>query len=295
MKESTKPLTPLYSNMKVKNMLPDEVKEILSEDSINAIQTSFREKTNLLIEAALVEQDDLYATKLQQLMTAIDKDHTGKLKKVIEAVDRSNASKLLKVVKKYEGEINNGAKEFKNTLIESVSNYIEEYIDEAIPTEAIVEATKNRTAAEVLGNLRRVLAVDSALMSESVKGAVVDGKNQITDLASKVAKLEKENTLLRESYNKTKADLILENKTSHLSDKKKEYLKKVLGDKSPKFIQENFDYTLRLFERKELERINIIKEEAFDNRKVKADAPQELHRESTRDFNPYVDELQRMR
>lgn len=277
-------------------MLTDDVKQLLSEESISAIQDAFQSKTDLLIEAALVEQDTLYAEKLEQLMTAIDVDHTKKLRKVVEAVDRSNAKKLLRVVNKYEAEINNKAKEFKTAIIESVSNYLEEYIDEAIPAEAILEATKNRTAATVLHNLRQVLAVDSALMSESVKGAVVDGKNQITELSDKVAKLTAENNIIKENYNKVKANLILENKTSHLSAKKKDYLKRVLGDKSPKFIEENFDYTLRLFERKDQDRLNMIKEEAFDNRKVKADAPQEIQRESTSPYNnPYVDELQRFK
>ena len=277
-------------------MLTDDVKQILSEESISAIQDAFQSKTDLLIEAALVEQDSLYAEKLEQLMTAIDVDHTKKLRKVVEAVDHSNAKKLSNVVNKYEAEINSKAKEFKTAIIESVSNYLEEYIDEAIPAEAILEATKNRTATTVLNNLRQVLAIDSALMSESVKGAVVDGKNQITDLTEKVAKLEAENTIIKENYNKVKANLILENKTSHLTAKKKDYLKKVLGDKSPKFIEENFDYTLRLFERKDQDRINMIKEEAFDNRKVKADAPQEIQKESTTlHTNPYVDELLRFK
>jgi hypothetical protein len=276
-------------------MLTDDVKQILSEESISAIQDAFQSKTDLLIETALVEQDSLYAEKLEQLMTAIDVDHTKKLRKVVEAVDRSNAKKLLKVVNRYEAEINSKAKEFKTAIIESVSSYLEEYIDEAIPAEAILEATKNRTATTVLQNLRKVLAVDSALMSESVKGAVVDGKNQITELSDKVAKLTAENNIIKENYNKVKANLILESKTSHLTAKKKDYLKKVLGDKSPKFIEENFDYTLRLFERKDQDRINMIKEEAFDNRKVKADAPQEIQRESTTRYNPYVDELQRFK
>jgi len=277
-------------------MLTDDVKQILSEESISAIQDAFQSKTDLLIEAALVEQDSLYAEKLEQLMTAIDVDHTKKLRKVVEAVDRSNAKKLLNVVNRYEAEINTKAKDFKENIIESVSSYLEEYIDEAIPAEAILEATKNRTAATVLQNLRQVLAVDSALMSESVKGAVVDGKNQITELTTKVAKLEAENTIIKENYNKIKANAILESKTSHLTAKKKDYLKRVLGDKSPKFIEENFDYTLRLFERKDQDRINMIKEEAFDNRKVKADAPQEIQQESTSRYkNPYVDELQRFK
>jgi hypothetical protein len=133
-------------------------------------------------------------------------------------------------------------------------------------------------------------------MSESVQDAVVDGKKQIDELSKKVQDLSKENALIKESYYKTKSALILESKTSGLSDKKKEYIKRVLGDKTPKFIEENFDYTLRLFDKKEQERINIIKEQAFNERKVKADAP--VIRESTQpkqsqDSNPYISELQR--
>ena len=282
--------------MKVKNILPDQVKDLLTEDSLNTIETALQEKTSLLIETALINQDELYSQKLQQLMKAIDKDHTSKLKRVVEAVDISNARKLSTVVKRYEREINKNAKSFKNTLVESISDYLEEYIDEAIPKDAIVEATKNKTALSVLTNLRKVLAVDAALMKESVKEAVQDGKTQLDTLSEQVTKLERENKILKESYLKTKADLILEEKTSDLPDKKKEYIKKVLGDKTPKFIEENFDYTLRLFDKKEKEKISQLKDEAFSRRVVKTDAPRiNLQESTTKPINPYVDALQRNR
>jgi len=282
--------------MKVSTLITDEAKKVLTEESLQAIEEAFTKKLDLTVESALAQQDDLYAKKLKQLISAIDKDHTTKLKRVVESIDKNNSNKLVKVVKRYERELTNEANSFKETLVESISNYLEEFIEEAIPTEAINEATKNRTAREVLGNLRKVLAIDSALMSESVQDAVVDGKKQIDELSKKVQDLSKENALIKEGYSKTKAALILESKTSGLSDKKKEYIKRVLGDKTPKFIEENFDYTLRLFDKKEQERINIIKEQAFNERKVKADAP--VIRESVQpkqvlESNPYISELQR--
>lgn len=282
--------------MKVNNILPDEATQILSEESLQVIESAFSKKLQLTVEAALTEQDDLYAKKLEQLITAIDKDHTTKLKRVVEAVDKNNANKLVKVVKKYERELTTEAKQFKSTLTEAISNYLEEFLDEAIPAQAIAEATKNRTAREVLGNLRKVLAIDSALMSESVQGAVVDGKNQIDALTKQVQELTKENTLVKESYFKTKASLLIETKTSGLSDKKKEYIKRVLGDKTPKFIEENFDYTLRLFDKKERENIDILREEAFSTRSVKADAPvlkESTEQKQTISGNPYLSEMQR--
>lgn len=282
--------------MKVSTLLTDEAKQVLTEESLQVIEDAFTKKMELTVESALAQQDDLYASKLKQLINAIDKDHSTKLKRVVEAIDKNNTSKLVKVVKKYEKELTNEAKSFKETLVESISDYLEEFIDEAIPTEAITEATKNRTAREVLSNLRKVLAIDSALMSESVQDAVVDGKKQIDELTKKVEELSKENSLIKESYSKTKSALILESKTSGLSEKKREYIKRVLGDKTPKFIEENFDYTLRLFDKKEQERIDIIKEQAFNERSVKADAPvirESVQPKQSQEFNPYISELQR--
>jgi len=282
--------------MSEKQLLPKEATEILTEESVGAIEGAIKDKIDLQVELALTQQDDLYAEKLHELVTAIDKDHTSKLNRVVEAVDHNNATKLIKVIKRYDKELNSKANGFKETLVESISDYIEEYVDEAIPAKAILEATQNRTAREVLANLRKVLAVDSTLMSESVKEAVVDGKTQIDDLDQKVTKLEKENKLLKEAYTTTKADLILESKTSHLSGKKKEYMIRILSDKSPKFIAENYEYTERLFDKKERQRISVIKEQAFTRRKVKADAPRPRISEKKKENavrNPYLEELQR--
>jgi len=284
--------------MKVKSLLTEDAAQTLSEESIQVIEQALKAKLELTVEAALTKQDDLYASKLETLIRALDKDHTTKLTRVVEAIDRNNFGKLNKVVKRYERVLNQEAGKFKATLVESISNYLEEFIDEAVPAQAIMEATKNKTAIKVLDNLRKVLAVDSALMSESVQSAVVDGKQQLDTLSEKVTKLEKENALLKEHYTKTKAALILEEKVASLSDKQKEYVKRVLGDKTPRFIEENFDYTLRLFKKQEGEHLKVIKEQAFETRKVKADRPlifesaQEASKKTS--FNPYVEELERL-
>jgi hypothetical protein len=282
--------------MKAKNLLPTEATEILTEESVKQIESAFTNKLQLTVEAALAEQDDLYATKLQQLINAIDKDHTSKLKRVVEAIDKNNAAKLVKVVKRYDRELTNEASSFKTTLVESISNYLEEFLDETIPAEAISEATKNRTAMLVLSNLRNVLAVDSGLVNESFQAGIMDAKNQIEKLTAQVNTLSKENGLLKEGYSTVKAALVLESKTASLPDKKKAYIKRVLGDKSAKFIEENFDYTLRLFDKKENERIEMIKEQAFETRKVKADAPmltEAAKVPSKQEFNPYISELRK--
>jgi len=281
--------------MSKKQALPEQAEEVLTEESVQAIETAIEEKIQLSVEAALTNQDELYAEKLEELVGAIDKDHTNKLKRVVEAVDHNNANKLIKVVKRYENELNGRADKFKDTLVESISDYLEEYLQESVPTQAIEEATKNRTAREVLGNLRKVLAVDSTLMSESVKEAVMDGKTQIDELNAKVEKLSRQNKALSENYKTTKANLILESKTASLSKSKKAYLHKILNDKTPEFIEENFEYTAKLFDRKEKERLSVIKEEAYKKRKVKTDAPvqQISEKKEEKQYNPYLAELER--
>ena len=280
--------------MNKEKALPEQAEEVLTEDSVKAIETAIEEKIQLSVESALTNQDELYAEKLQDLVGAIDKDHTNKLTRVVKAVDVNNANKLIKVVKRYEKELNGNARTFKTTLVESISDYLESYVEESIPTAAIEEATKNRTAREVLGNLRKVLAVDSTLMSESVKEAVLDGKGQIDSLTKGINQLRKENAILKEAYSSQNAKLLLETKTSNLPESKRAYLIKILRDKTPQFIKENFNYTAKLFDKKEKERLTVIKEEAYKKRKVKTDAPVvQISEKKKAPRNPYLEELHR--
>jgi hypothetical protein len=281
-----------------KEKLPKEIEEVLTNESVEAIETAFKEKLELSVEAALTQQDELYAEKLETLVASIDKDHAAKMENLVEAVDQNNAKKLAQVVSKYETELNEGAVEFKETLVESISNYIEEYIDEVIPAESILEATQNKEALNVLNNLRNTLAVDSSLMAESVKEAIVEGKTEIDELKAEIAELKQNNQTLTESYNDAKSAAFLESRTAKFNDKKATYLKKVLSDKSPRFIEENFEYTARLFDRKEEEQLAVIREEAISQRTVKADAPKPVVVEKVEPStpeNPYLSGLDKMK
>jgi len=280
-----------------KKLLPDTVKELLTEDSLNLIEEALNDKVKLAVESALTEQDELYSSKLEQLLEAIDKDHATKFKRVMSSVDKSNTLKLKKVIGKFNSELNESANQFKSQLVETVSNYLDEYLDEAVPQQSILEATRNKSAVTVLANLRKVLAVDSAIMKESVKDALMDGKTQLEQLRSELANAQKELKLVKESNEKIKSALILEQKAAKLPPKTKEYVTKVLKDKTSKFIAENFDYTVNLYNRQEKEQLKVIKEQAIEARTVKADAPiiQESSKpkQDTSATNMYVQELKK--
>ena len=99
----------------------------------------------------------------------------------------------------------------------------------------------------------------------------------------------------------TQANLILEQKTALLPEKKKAYAKRVLAGKSPKFITENIDYTLSLFDKKDEERLENLKDEAFDSRIATDDViteeyteiDQTINENSDPNLNSYLGELQR--
>lgn len=250
-----------------KDLFSEEVQKILSEESITAIETTINEK----VQTALDEQDEVYAGRLKTLIQTIDKDHTSKMKRILEANNKDKTGKLVNVIKKYEREKSGSLKDFKKGIVESVGLFIDEFIEESIPKEDLKQAVKNKTAFSVLENLREFLAVDSVMMKESVSSAILEGKQQFDDLSAEHEKLKKQNKILQEQAENAKRDLLIENKTSKFSDQKRKFIKQALDGKSLKFIEENFDYTLRLFERNEKKQLKTIQESAIKNREHKPD------------------------
>lgn len=279
----------------IKDIIPQN---LLSEESLNEIETAFNNRLKIHVEQALTTQDELYAKKLEALLEAINTDHCSKLSKVVEAIDKNNAVKLVKVVEKYERELNKGADQFKNQLVESLSTYLDTYIEELIPAESFNEAVRNKQALAVLEGLRKTLAVDSALMTESIKEAVIEGKQQIDEAKQQADTLVSENVKLKKEIDTLQKAIFIESNTSKMSPNKKEYVKKILQEKDINFVKENFDYISKLYDKKEAEQTEVIKEQALNNRVVKHDAPKVVVEQTTNKdpfINSYLTELNRVR
>ena len=271
----------------------------LSEESVAEIQTAIENKVQAKVEIhvqkALVEQDELYSNKLKQLLEAIDKDHSAKLEKVVEAIDADRANKLKQVLVKYERALNNDAKNFKVKLVESISDYLDAYLEDVVPTADIQEAVKNKKAIRVLESLRNHLAVDAALEKESIKDAILDGKSQIDEASTKLESVVSENVQLKGQLGKVQSTLIIEQKSAALDDQQSKYIKKVFSGKTPEFINENFDYTLKLFSKTEASRLESLKEEALSEStnvdRVILEQKEEVLDEATQQLSPYLREL----
>lgn len=255
----------------LKNLFTDDVQKVLTDETLTAIEEAFNDKVALSIDAALVDQDDMYAEKLQTLVTTLDIDRAGKMKRVVEAVDKSNASKLVKIVKMYEKENKLEAKKFKKVMVESISAYLDEFLKESVNQEDLAQAVKNKTAYNVLENLQKVLGVDTSVMNPEVQTAVIDGKAQLRKLQNENAELKTQFKALYEQNQKTEVVSLLESKISKFSESKKGFLKRALADKSVKFIEENFDYTVRLFDKQEKSKLQTLKEDAINKRDFKPD------------------------
>lgn len=280
--------------MNISEILKEATNGAIDESTLAAIESAFEkrleEKTQLHVDKALIEQDELYTSKLEKLLEALDADHTKKLEKVVEAIDADRTAKLKAVIKKYESALTEDAENFKTELVESISSYLDEYLQESIPAEEIKEAVKNKKAIQVLEGIRNHLAIDSALQKESIKDAVLDGKNQINEATTKLESALQEKAVVEEELNTIKANLLIEQKTAGLDERSAKYVKKALAGKDVEFIAENFDYTLKLFEKKEESRLESLKEQALEDT-TKVDRVVEEKVETPAPSSPYMSEL----
>jgi len=250
----------------VVDVLKEATKDILSEQTLNEIQQAFEasvnEKVKIHVEKALSEQDEDHSKKLEALVEAIDKDHVAKLNKVVSAIDENHSGKLKAIVEKYQGALSNEAKSFKKETINDISTYLEAYLDEVVPAEDIKKAVANRKANDTLAKVRNLLAVDAAIAQESIREAVLDGKKQLDEARKELESAKGRVVVLEKELNKAQASLLLEQKTRELPENKKKFIHKLMGNKDVAFINENYDYTSKLFNKTEEERLSNIRDEA---------------------------------
>jgi hypothetical protein len=286
----------------ITQILREATKDILTEDVLKEIESAFNsaveERAVIHVEKALSEQDEDYSKKLETLVEAIDNDHTKKLEMVVEAIDKDRAEKLSQIVNKYEAALVKEAADFKSTLVDEISNYLELYLEEKLPLTEIQEAVNNRRANDVLNEIRNMLSVDMALAKDSIKEAIVDGKSRLDEAAGQLEAANKQVNELKSRLLRQESELVLEKKLTTLDEGEQVYMRKMLSGKSAKFVVENFDYTLGLFNKSEEDRLQSLKTEAITetvsskvDRPVIIESVEEDADELNPAFNLYLSEL----
>lgn len=296
----------------IKNILNEQFKDLISEETLNTIEEAFQQavdeksKEKIQLESENLQQklDESYTAKLELVIEKIDADHTAKLKKLVEAIDTDHAVKLQKLVKgidkkhtemlqqvveKYEGQMVEEAKGFQERLVEEVSNYLDLYIDRALPKEQISEAVKNIKAVKQLAQIRQIVGISEEFVDSEVKEALVDGKKTIDSLRAELNEALKENAELNHRANKAESSIILEKKTADMPSAKKQFVTKLLGNKAPQYIEENFQYVVEMFEKETQEEVDEIKESVKSQftKAPQVDRPQII--EEKQEFNNEIE------
>mgnify|MGYP006955879424 CR=1 FL=1 len=120
-------------------------------------------------------------------------------------------------------------------------------------------------------------------------------------LAAENSQLKKQLSSLQESFNNIRVNALIEEKISNMATDKKSFVRKTLKDKSFDFVNENFDYVSRLFDKKEKEKIKSITEEA-KQKKMDVDfipeyqnvVSESVNTNNDDSYNSYVEELSKV-
>lgn len=267
----------------IKNILNEQFKDLISEETLNTIEEAFQQaveeksKEKIQLESESIKQklDEHYTGKLEEVIEKIDTDHTAKLKKLVEAIDTDHAVKLQKLVKgidkkhtqmleqvveKYESQMADEAKEFQDRLTEEISNYLDLYLDKNVPKNQISEAAENIKAARQLAQIRQIVGISEEFVDTEIKEALVDGKRTIDSLRAELNEALKENSELNQRANKAESSIILEQRTADMPSAKRQFVTKLLKNKTPQYIEENISYVIEMFERESQEEVDEIKE-----------------------------------
>lgn len=293
--------------MDIQELLKEATKDTLSDENLEKIVEAVdqkaqelvneqKEKNDLQVEAALAKQDAEYAEKLRTLLEKIDEDHTKKLRFLLESMDRKHTAALQKLLGRYKTKYIEESKEFRNSLVKKIDKYFDIVVEKSIPQKELQEAVENTRSRKLVEEIARMIGIDKVKQTKLVREGIMDAKNQISTLNERVKELESERKEILEEKTDIERAKLLEEKSEGLPKIKKEYLKRVLGSKPIDFINENFDYTLQLFDKEEDSESELIKEEAMKESRVikeNVDRPkkEEVVEESQEVEDPYVEAL----
>jgi hypothetical protein len=247
------------------SLLSEEVAKEISNAFETAVNEKADTKVSLQLEKALMEQDDEHAAKLEKLLEAIDSDHCEKLKNVVNAINENHTEKLNNLSNFYKKALNEKAEAFSNKIINEISNYLDLYLDKKIPTAQLEEAVNNINAKKQLNDIRKIIGIDSSYVNKEVKNTISEGKKAIDDLNKKITTLNEENKNLVSKVKTIETNMILEERTRNMSNAKKDFIVKLLSDKSKDYINENFNYVVEMFDTSEEEKTSILADNAKQN------------------------------
>jgi hypothetical protein len=244
------------------SVISEEMAKEIAEAFETAVNEKVESRVSLQVEKALSEQDDDHAEKLKKLLETIDTDHSEKLQKVVNAINENHTEKLKTLASFYKQALNEKAENFSNKIVSEVSNYLDLYLEKLIPQNQLQEAIQNVTAKKQIDEIRKLVGIDSNFVNSQIKETLAEGKKVIDNLNKQLNDLKGENETLLEKVKTIETNMILEERTRNMTKTKKDFIFKLLNDKSKDYINENFNYVVEMFESGEEEKTTVLANEA---------------------------------
>ena len=274
------------------DVISPELAQKIDEMFKEAVDKQVAEKIQLTVENELDKQDTAHAEQLEKLLENIDTDHLAKTKKLLEAMDDNYTKKLIAYSEKMNKELNENAETFQKALKESISQFLDSYIDDVIPMKTIEEAVQNTRSVRMIEQIKDVIGIDPAYVSKSIKSAVMEAKDHMSELEKQVSTLTESKDSLEAELSKTKQKLMLEEKTAGLPQEKRDFIKHRLGDRTVEEIEANYDYVCEMYDADQREKREALRESAETETKTvsnKIDKPREVVTENVEDKNKITD------
>jgi hypothetical protein len=200
---------------------------------------------------------------------------------------------LKQVIEKYENNLNDEAKDFQERLVEEVSNYLDLYLDKAVPTNQISEAVENIRAAKQLNEIRKIVGINEEFIDSEIKEALTDGKQTIDSLRTELNQALKENADLNHKLNKAEATMLLEQKTADMPSVKKNFVSRLLKNKTTSYIEENFNYVVDMFDKETQNEVELVQEnvksEFNKTASIVVDRPSVIEEQQEINFNNEIE------
>lgn len=288
----------------VKDLLPKELLEAVSEDGLATLQEAFdklveskvSEQIQTAVKSAEVSLDAALTERMEKLVSKIDENAKINLIKVVNKLNeshkaeisnikskafnrickmRENANKAISSLKEsYENKFANEADRFRKSITKELGRFITENIDNCIPYMEINKAVKNTKAIELLESFKQLLNFDAVYQSENLKRPILEAYSRIEAGNKEIISLNEENEALKSELAKSKAIIAESERKAYLaqrlaevpSKEQRKFVERVLEKAPLQFIKDNFDYTLKQY------RTNVLKENAVLAQKTRSHA-----------------------
>lgn len=246
--------------------LPENLKKLLTEQDIKDIQAEFDTQVQIAAESKLQQYSEDAVKEVEKLVENIETAHKVRLESLMKKVKAKQQAIVESIEAKYDKAMNEEALKFKVALANNIEKFIDKRINGIVNYDVIKEAAKNSAANLVLDGIRRQLAVDSALMRESVAAPINEAKQRMEQAARYIKKLKKENALLNESLSTSNAKLLLENRIMGLNENTANHMRRMFEGKSEAYINEHYNTVLDLYRQGQQQKHKVLTEQAMTSK-----------------------------